>query len=1126
MADLLLVRGADLVLLGVGWSGLRFVGGEGPGQLHADEGGGRITLTFPPQAVAEGKYDDDFDLGGRGARLGGPSRVGFEVAAGTTIELTAAALFGALADADVVVGEGADSPTSIELPWHLAVAPRAPAGARVASAQRPMPVASPAGVVGLWRAQLRSRGAGETDAGLALLPLAADQSDDGLDLQPLSGAQRQSILDAAHAATGPALARARRLELSALGGSLAAELSAPSLEWSHRTVLGRDDRVRVVQYGVLYPFGHRAAFIESAERRFHPSGSPAVAGLRREVLLVVLEPVRSTADGDTELRRRFPFSEVEVLETNFAEIKPPEEGDYLKVRRPVEFHGELGERIEALAGEQQQLEAEVGERLSAQPGTLAAFEEMGLGSVPQLLAAREGLAAAGDPEGWRQANEAIDKAIEVAERRRNETTTGPEGEPIGPDQGTLEAITREIQELEAGLHSQAEIQQAEADRASFGGEVGRLQAAVESEFNSLPRTIHDAALQGDEQAQTAESLGARIGELREQITSLGEAEEKDHQFAFIPRTRDGRPLAFPLRCAAANGDVPLSVPLVFVADLTLEPGEFLPEFRALESPLAAQILAEAWQEHADVTLPGTAIDMVNSGQPRQPGDLHEVHALSLAGVAHEGGFRPRVEQFEVALPALRSLLPETDVVRTLQFTKSFLEDENIPELPFALDDDAGVLADFVKQADRSGGLVSPRFLVDGISRSLGPVAMKALPPELAQALPAGVPKFDLESVYEGATLLGFPLTSLLKLPQNPLAAATDELPLPPEITQLVEAGIPTGTRMSWTLDLAEQGPFRPGPATKLVLTVECSTAKQETTCTVDDFSLVLPPDGAGSGLLTLHFRSLAFTQRQGRAPDLTIDGMTLGFGGALALIQELQQELQKTIDLPDNLPKVDVRPDGLSAGYGISAPAVTAGAFALTNIAMHAGVDVPFDGEPVTVSLSFASKDDPFNVSVLAFGGGGYLDLTLGPHGVLRLEASIDFGASIEVDFLVARGEVHALGGVRFRQLGGSIAIDGFLDIGGSVEVLGLVSASIELVVTLTYTEEEGKNRLVGRATIVLEIDLTLFSESVEIDSGEWVLAGSEHSADRLLAGPEAGAAPADRARDAWREYREAFAPA
>jgi hypothetical protein len=214
----------------------------------------------------------------------------------------------------------------------------------------------------------------------------------------------------------------------------------------------------------------------------------------------------------------------------------------------------------------------------------------------------------------------------------------------------------------------------------------------------------------------------------------------------------------------------------------------------------------------------------------------------------------------------------------------------------------------------------------------------------------------------------------------------------------------------------------------------------------------------------------------------------------------------------------------VTAGYGVSLPSASAGAFLIRNIAIHAGVDVPFDGDPVSVSLAFATREDPFNVSVLALGGGGYIELTLGPGGITKLEASMEFGATLEVDFVVARGEVHALAGVRFTEDAGSIAIDGYVRVGGSVEVLGLVSVSIELVVTLSYEQRDGHDVLVGSATIVVDVDVTLFSESVEIGSGEWILVGG---------GDEASGHPApvvhtdEQMRLAeWKRYRDAFAPA
>lgn len=166
--------------------------------------------------------------------------------------------------------------------------------------------------------------------------------------------------------------------------------------------------------------------------------------------------------------------------------------------------------------------------------------------------------------------------------------------------------------------------------------------------------------------------------------------------------------------------------------------------------------------------------------------------------------------------------------------------------------------------------------------------------------------------------------------------------------------------------------------------------------------------------------------------------------------------------------------------------------FLMRNVEAHIGAVIPFSRDPITVSLGFASRDNPFSLSVMTFGGGGYVDITLG--GITKLEASLDFGAVVAVDFVVASAEVHALGGVHFLQNGSSITFEAFIRLGGSVEILHVVFISVDLLVMLDFVSTPTGTELDGRATLVIEVDLTLFSESVTIDSGTWRIAGSAHA--------------------------------
>ena len=396
------------------------------------------------------------------------------------------------------------------------------------------------------------------------------------------------------------------------------------------------------------------------------------------------------------------------------------------------------------------------------------------------------------------------------------------------------------------------------------------------------------------------------------------------------------------------------------------------------------------------------------------------------------------------------------------------------------------MSNFTDCPERSGGLIAPRFKADVVSRSLGPIPSKAL--NAASSL---------AHIYDGATLLGLPLADVVVNEGRPP-------------TILPVSGNPPGAKLLWNLRLKDYGPLKTNPATKVVVEVESSPARSECKCSVENFSFVLP---ARDPLVTLKFGALHFVQLPGHSPTLRMSDLTIEFGGPLRLLDKVLEFLRPLLGA--NTPQISTLPSGITASYTIGIEKVATGSFLLRNVLFRFAVEVPFNPNPVTVSLGFASRDNPFNLSVLAFGGGGYIDVQIGQTGLTRLEASMEFGAVVAVNFIVASAEVHALGGIRLLRRGNVFELEAFIRIGGSVEVLGLVSVSVELLIVLEYFPPPA-NCLSGHAKLVIEVDLTLFSESVTIDSGEWVLSG-----------PAAAAAPALAAAadfEHLRVYYKAFA--
>lgn len=120
----------------------------------------------------------------------------------------------------------------------------------------------------------------------------------------------------------PTPARAEQLMLSSLGGWLRlrgdwqdhpTSLGLIVEEWRHIATMGRDQYVKVVEAGYLFPLGHRASLVRITEREISNDGDP-VAGLILREFIVIREPEKDypldPASGYEFSGREMPFQRV------------------------------------------------------------------------------------------------------------------------------------------------------------------------------------------------------------------------------------------------------------------------------------------------------------------------------------------------------------------------------------------------------------------------------------------------------------------------------------------------------------------------------------------------------------------------------------------------------------------------------------------------------------------------------------------------------------------------------------------------------------------------------------------------------------------------------------------------
>jgi hypothetical protein len=615
--------------------------------------------------------------------------------------------------------------------------------------------------------------------------------------------------------------------------------------------------------------------------------------------------------------------------------------------------------------------------------------------------------------------------------------------------------------------------------------------------------------------------------------------------AFVPavtgptlHTVDGAPYEFGCEGVDRGGRVStFELPLVFVpapftalAAVEAEYGRRSAAFRTIEMRGQAVAVAAPTAAAPDATT-------VVAGSMR-------LGTVSRFDPARAAAARPLVEQIVGRLPSLDRFTATAAGELTVGYAGAYLKHAfgagNAGEALLALAPDAARPVLDLADGALTGGLLTPRFDVVGLSRRLGPVGG-----DLAKLAATGTfsPADLLRDLAGELRLFGvFALQEILGLKNLPLDKA------PRLLTQAVD-GV-TRPSFFWRVDLFnDTGAFqgvrpkvsvgaasgmvrrRRNPAkpteeltAQLTLTVDTSldvataTMRQHSRCEITNIELVLGL--SGTDLVTVPIESITFDSVDGKKPDMDVRLGRIEFGGILSFIKALADLLP--VDGFSDPPALDVRPDGVTSTFELPVPAVAVGMFSLENIVIASRLDLFFAGAAPTFAIGFARRESPFVLTVAALGGGGFVSVLLSTDGLRSLEGSLEFGAALTVSLgPVARGSVSAMGGLYFKveDVDGRMeaTLTAYLRIRGELRVLGLVSVSVELMLALTYQPATGK--VSGRAELAVRVKVLFFKKTVKIEF-ERTFAGS--NADPTFA--ELMAVPGDTGARAWDDYCLAFA--
>jgi hypothetical protein len=310
---------------------------------------------------------------------------------------------------------------------------------------------------------------------------------------------------------------------------------------------------------------------------------------------------------------------------------------------------------------------------------------------------------------------------------------------------------------------------------------------------------------------------------------------------------------------------------------------------------------------------------------------------------------------------------------------------------------------------------------------------------------------------------------------------------------------------------------------------------------IDPFSICLLGEDTSTYFLRLHFESLTFTAHSGGKPSVHVNLNEVNFEGALEFVQTLEEFLES---LGGEGLSVHIEPTSIKIGTSITLPPVEIGILTLSGLGFDGSVEIPFISGTAIATFGFASKANPFTLTVAMFGGGGFVALSVGFGGVQSVELQFEFCGRFGFDIVVASGSLSLVAGIyiKYELATKGVFLEGFVRVTGQLEVLGIISISAELLLSLTYESASGDCE--GTASLRAHFSIFGFGASVEITmtkrfagSGKSAHSGLRRAAAMALEDGRASARPAAElgqppltwsklvTTEDWETYANAFSP-
>ena len=247
----------------------------------------------------------------------------------------------------------------------------------------------------------------------------------------------------------------------------------------------------------------------------------------------------------------------------------------------------------------------------------------------------------------------------------------------------------------------------------------------------------------------------------------------------------------------------------------------------------------------------------------------------------------------------------------------------------------------------------------------------------------------------------------------------------------------------------------------LALTTCVPQADTTFTAAIERFTLQLPPEVA---VVAIDFEHVTYRNVNGSS-SVEAKVADWRFIGALSWLEPLKDVLAGLLD--NGAPTFDA---GIFVDYSIPIPGFSLGVLGVTGLRVDLGLDLPDSGTS-SVDLAVGTRDDPFKITIMGFGGDGSFGLEVDARQIVLIEGSLAVTYELAVNvFLVAAALSASLGVyVEFERTPefpeGEVTLGAYAELRGSLSFIGIVEVSGKVTVALEYSVNSKVLRGCGAVT-------------------------------------------------------------